>query len=740
MNDILQNLNPAQREAVTTTKSAVLVLSGAGTGKTTVLTRRFAYLLSTNPDLRPWNILALTFTNKAAKEMKERISNGQKDKRTDGQEQNKMSICPSVHLSFDWIGTFHGICLKILRREYRILGRNYDFLIFGEDEQKKVLKTVFETLNLDKDKYDAGNWAEHISFFKDTRRRSGNENFMVILEAYNAELARLNAMDFGDLIGKTLELFKSEPKVLEKYRSQFKHILVDEFQDTNNIQYEFITQLTAGGAHSFFVGDDDQSIYSWRGAELNNILAFGKNPTVIIIVDTNYRSTNNILGAANSLIRHNSGRLGKDKELKSELGSGEPVRVRVLDSDYAEAEFIANAITRDKNKKLSDFAILIRAGSLSKKFEDEFIKRGIAYRLVGAQKFYDRAEIKDSIAYIRLLAHNFDDLSFLRIIGKPRRGFGDKAIGELRKFAAMRGLPLFAALREFPLKPKQRAAADEFLKAFDFEWDARTPSDAARQVLENSGYIKMWTDAADDDTAEDRVKNIYELISGTIEKYDSLDEFLENASLMVADDGAEDRQIEDTDSVSIMTIHAAKGLEFDTVFLPAWEEGIFPNERSKNDPSAGGGGLEEERRLAYVAITRAKRRCVITRALSRMLYGDWKKNNPSRFIGEIDDRFVQGDEDARSTCPPRREGAVARGDWGGAEFNCKSPPSPLSRTAHSLRGGHASRVVGKMVSHSEFGRGVVIEESGAAGGDQILTIAFRDRGIKKIASRFLVKE
>lgn len=679
VSDIQSQLNPEQRAAVTTTEGAVLVLSGAGTGKTTVLTRRIAYILSQEL-AQPWQILALTFTNKAAKEMKNRLG----------------SIAIDI-----WCGTFHSVALKILRRESARAGLRSDFLIYGEDEQKTVLKNVFANMGLDSKTYNPGEWVEKISAIKDKGLGCQPDGKTEkIYDAYNAELARLNALDFGDIILKTLELFENALDVLERYQRQFKYIMVDEFQDTNNAQHQFLQKLVV--KNICCVGDDDQSIYSWRGAEIKHILNFEKNypGAKIIRLETNYRSTANILNAANSLIAHNTGRLGKDLRSAIGAGDGEKIYVMTLPTDWDEARMIAKAIEDARRKEqgastYSDFAVLIRAGSLSRPFEEEFTARGIPYRLVGATKFYDRMEIRDAIAYIRLLVYQFDDLSFLRVIAKPRRGFGDAAIAKLRGF----GNNLMSGLRAAPLAGKQQDAANEFIRAFDFNWESQTPADAAEHLLSESGYMKMWTESKETD-APDRISNIRELLGNVISKYDTLPEFLEHAALMMTDDN--DNEI-DKNAVSIMTIHAAKGLEFDTVFLPAWEEGIFPNEMAINE-----GGLEEERRLAYVAITRAKRRAVISNAMKRVVFGEAKYNIPSRFINEIDKEFVD-------------DGFGLRDD---VKKNITRQPSPIIH--------HPSSIVGKLVSNAEMGKGVVIEDGG-----EVITVAFRDKGIKKVARKFV---
>ena len=686
MEPMLANLNEQQIEAVTTTEGPVLVLSGAGTGKTRVLTTRVAYIL--NKELaQPWQVLALTFTNKAANEMKTRIAALSEM----GAGWNARDL---------WCGTFHSICLRILRANAVAAGLRSDFIIFGEDDQKSVVKNVLADLGATSK--SPGDYVEQFSCIKD-KGLNALQNTDKVYVAYNAELARMGAIDFGDIILYVLRLFESQPEILARYQRQFKYIMVDEFQDTNAAQMQLLEMLTRGVEYPNIccVGDDDQSIYSWRGAEIKNILNFDKsyNGAKIIRLETNYRSTENILGAANSLIRHNKGRLGKDLRTVNADSVGEPVYVLTVPTDIDEVRVIADAVSRDENG-FSNNAILIRAGNLSRLFEEEFTRRGIPYRLVGATKFYDRAEIRDAIAYLRLLVYPFDDISFLRIIGKPRRGFGGAAIDKLR--AA--GPNLMSGMRVAELSAKQRSAADEFLNAFSLNWMDMSPRDVAQTLLERSGYLQMWRDSKDTDSA-DRLDNVRELIVDVIAKYDSLPEFLEQAALMTTDDDEDDKLGGTKNAVSVMTIHAAKGLEFNNVFLPAWEEGIFPNEKSIDE-----GGIEEERRLAYVAITRARKRAVISNAMTRMVFGARQYNSPSRFITEMDNRFL----DFQGGTPRAR-----------TSYTAPSRPKPL-RTMET------KSMVGKLVTHAEMGHGTVIAENG-----DILTIAFGKHGLKNVMKSYV---
>ena len=465
--DYMADLNEQQQQAVNTIDGPLLVLSGAGTGKTKVLTSRIAHILY-GGHAYPWQILALTFTNKAANEMRFRVA----------QYSEIAHLCGDL-----WLGTFHSVCLRILRSNYAAAGLRRDFLIYGEDDQKAVLKRVITNLALDTKEHNPSDWVETISNIKD----KGNFDFdktnllpvaQKILHEYNAELARLGAIDFGDIILFVLKLFASHDEILHKYQNQFKYILVDEFQDTNAAQMNLLKMLTADKEipNICCVGDDDQSIYSWRGAEIRNILEFEKTyPNAKIIrLETNYRSTGNILGAANSLIKNNMGRLGKDLRTAPGVDDGEPVYVLTVPSDWDEARFVADTITRNANNNFSSFAVLIRMGSLSRPFEEEFTARQIPYRLIGATKFYDRMEIRDAIAYIRLLVYPFDDVSFERVISKPSRQIGPAAITKLRES----GKSLMDALRVTKLSAKQQTMTNEFLSAFDFDWQSIAPKDA----------------------------------------------------------------------------------------------------------------------------------------------------------------------------------------------------------------------------------------------------------------------
>ncbi len=676
---MLENLNEKQLLAVTTTDGPLLVLAGAGTGKTSVLTTRIAHILN-NQLAQPWQILALTFTNKAANEMKNRLSN----------------MSDGAWYSGDiWCGTFHSMCLRILRSNASRLGMRNDFLIYDDEDQRRVIKSILMTSTKTPAEY-----ADEFSSIKD-RGLSALNCQDKLFNAYNAELARLNAIDFGDIILRVLELFEKNPDILLRYQNQFKYILVDEFQDTNDAQMELLKFLTHGieSPNICCVGDDDQSIYSWRGAEIKHILNFDKTfpGSEIIRLEINYRSTSNILNAANSLIRHNRGRLGKELSSVNSSTVGEPVYVLTLPSDRDEARVVADAILRNGGNDFSKFAVLARSDKYWLSFEKEFIARGIPYKIVGNKKLYERTEIKDVLAFVRLLVAPSDDISFLRIIGKPRRGIGDKAIEKIHAS----GPNLMSGLRNASLAPKLRTVADEFLSVFDSDWESMSPQEAIKTVLNRSGYYD-WLNSQKDADIKDKMDRINFLIEKEISEYPTLHSFLDYASLMSANDDEETGNF-----VNVMTIHAAKGLEFDTVFLPAWEEDVFPNKKSIEC-----GDIEEERRLAYVAITRAKRICVITNTNCRWLFGETKYNSPSRFITEMDNRYLDFQ--------------------GGAPRPAYSHYGAYSALKYTPKIQKKQTVVGKLVSHVELGTGVVIEDN-----DSILTIAFKTCGIKKVARDYL---
>ena len=665
MNQLLENLNNQQIKAVKQTEGSLLVLSGAGTGKTRVLIARTKYILDNNL-AKPWQIMLLTFTNKAANEIKNRLIK---------------NIDSSINISDLWVGTFHSICLKILRANFEKAGLNQNFIILGEDEQKTVIKSAISNMNLDPKGYDISGLIDSFSLIKDKGLNSSN-NEDKIFQEYNKELKRLNAIDFGDIIIKVIELFNLNPSIAEKYQKQFKYIMVDEFQDTNISQYEFLKKISSLNKNICCVGDDDQSIYSWRGAEIKNMLDFSKHfeNTEIIRLETNYRSTKNILGVANSLISNNKSRLGKTLNTSND-DNNEKVYIVNIPTDKDEAKFISKTIL-DNKFKLSDTAILIRNGSLSRVFEEEFTRLNIPYRLIGTIKFYERAEIRDVIAYIRLLVYPFDDISFTRIISKPSRGIGESTISKLREL----NCNYMQGLSKLKLSKKQIDSKDSFLQTFDFDWKKLTPKESVKTLLERSGYLKFWEKNPD---LSERLNNINDLVENVIPQYETLESFLENASLMMIEESNSNNKTKDC--LSIMSIHASKGLEFDNIFLPAFEEGIIPNEKSVRE-----GSIEEERRLAYVAITRAKKRLIITNCFSRFMFGKTQYNNQSRFLNEIDYSFTNLSE------------------------------KKLNSNYQN------NNIVGRYILHKEMGKGLVLENNST-----VLTVYFSKHGIKKVLEDFV---
>lgn len=667
MNQLLENLNEQQIKAVQKTQGALLVLSGAGTGKTRVLIARTKHILDKNL-AKPWQIMLLTFTNKAANEIKNRLIK---------------NIDSDINISDLWVGTFHSICLRILRTNSEKAGLNQNFIILGEDEQKTVIRNVLSNMNLDPKGYDIGEMIDNFSLIKDKGLDSVNNETNKIFQEYNKELKRLNAVDFGDIIIKVIELFNSNPSIAEKYQKQFKYIMVDEFQDTNISQYEFLKKISFINKNICCVGDDDQSIYSWRGAEIKNMLNFNKHfeNSEVIRLETNYRSTKNILGVANSLISKNKSRLGKTLDTLNDINN-EKVYIFNIPTDKDEANFISKTILENKFK-LSDTAILIRNGSLSRIFEEEFTKLNIPYRLIGTIKFYERAEIRDVIAYIRLLVYPFDDISFTRIISRPSRSIGESTISKLRDLKCS----YIEGLSKIKLSKKQTESKDSFLNAFNFDWKSLTPKESIKTLLERSGYLKFWEKNPD---LSERLNNINDLIENVIPQYETLESFLENASLMMIEEN--DSNNKTNDCLSIMSIHASKGLEFDNVFLPAFEEGIIPNDKSVKE-----GSIEEERRLAYVAITRARKKLIITNCFSRFMFGNIQYNNQSRFLNEIDYKFTN-----------------------------------LSENKSISNFQKTKNLVGRYVLHKEMGKGLVLENNST-----ILTVYFSKYGIKKVLEDFI---
>ncbi|MFG1375609.1 ATP-dependent helicase [Xanthobacter autotrophicus] len=648
--DYLNGLNPEQREAVETLDGPLLVLAGAGTGKTRVLTARVAHILSQGRAY-PSQILVVTFTNKAAREMKDRIH----------------AMVGDQVEGMPWLGTFHSIGVRILRRHHELVGLKAGFTILDTDDQIRLLKQLLAAENIDEKRWPARLLASTIDSWKnrglspkDVPPGEGavfaNGRGGTLYAAYQARLKALNAADFGDLLLEGIRLFRENPDVLAEYHKRFKYLLVDEYQDTNVAQYLWLRLLAQGSKNVCCVGDDDQSIYGWRGAEVDNILRFESDfpGAKVIRLERNYRSTGHILASAAHLIAHNEGRLGKT--LFSEGEDGEPVTVTGAWDSGEEARAVGEEIEalQRAGHRLSEIAILVRASFQMREFEDRFVTLGMPYRVIGGPRFYERAEIRDALAYLRCVNSSADDLAFERIVNVPKRGLGDATVKQIHDVARAAGLPLQEAARVLTeseeLKPKVRATIRGLVDAFG-RWreQARVLShtELAEIVLDESGYTEMWQKDRSAEAAG-RLENLKELVR-SMEPFENLSGFLEHISLVMdTDNGAGE------DAVQIMTLHSAKGLEFDTVFLPGWEEGLFPHQRALDEQ--GKAGLEEERRLAYVGITRARASARIFVASNRRIHGMWNSTVPSRFLDELPDAHVRVEES--------RGGA----GWGGSSY------------------------------------------------------------------------
>src|SRR3954468_6676852 len=631
----LAGLNPEQRAAVEETEGPVLVLAGAGTGKTRVLTTRIAHLIATGRSA-PYGILAVTFTNKAAREMRARVG---------------ALIGPTAE-GMQWLGTFHSIGTKILRRHAELVGLRSDFTILGTDDQLSLMKQVIEAEGIEEKRWPARQLAAHIDGWKN--RGLGPDQVPAgeagafangkggrLYRAYQERLKVLNAVDFGDLLLECLRLWRDNPDVLDQYQQRFRYMLVDEYQDTNVAQYLWLRLLAQARKNVCCVGDDDQSIYGWRGAEVDNILRFEHDfpGAKVIRLERNYRSTGHILDAASTLIAKNQGRLGKT--LRTEDVLGEKVTVTGAWDSEEEARLVGEEIEALHANKhdLSEIAILVRISAQMRELEDRLVQTGTPYRVIGGPRFYERAEIRDALAYLRATANRSDDLAFERILNVPKRGLGDTTLNCLHNHARRARVPLMAAARALieseELKPKPRATLRDLLAAFG-RWakliETQAHAEVAQTILEESGYTDMWQCDRSADAAG-RLENLKELVR-SMEEFPDMAAFLEHVALVM-----EANDSDTSERVSLMTLHAAKGLEFDTVFLPGWEEGLFPSPRSLDE--SGQAGLEEERRLAHVGLTRARRRAKIYFAFQRRLHGMWNSTVPSRFIDELPEAAVE---------------------------------------------------------------------------------------------------
>ncbi|MDP5278442.1 UvrD-helicase domain-containing protein [Sphingomonas sp. DG1-23] len=753
----LQGLNAPQRDAVLTTEGPVLVLAGAGTGKTAALTARLAHLLFTRKAW-PSEILSVTFTNKAAREMRERVGR----------------LVGDAVEGMPWLGTFHAIGAKMLRRHAELVGLQSNFTILDTDDQLRLLKQLISAADLDEKRWPARQLAGLIDGWKNKGLTPGeidageSEAFAhgkgkALYAAYQDRLRTLNACDFGDLLLHMLVILKTDREILSQYQNRFRYIMVDEYQDTNSVQYLWLRLLAQERKNICCVGDDDQSIYSWRGAQVENILKFEKDfpGARVIRLEQNYRSTPHILAAASGVIANNGGRLGKT--LWTEKDQGEKVKVLGIWDGPEEARRVGEEIEGLQRGGLSldDTAILVRAQHQTREFEERFISIGLPYRIIGGFRFYERQEIRDALAYLRVVAQPADDLAFERIVNVPKRGLGDKALAKVHQFARAEGLPLTTAgariLDTDELTPQARRSLGNLIGDIA-RWrgmgDTLPHPELARIILDESGYTAMWQA---DRTAEaaGRLENLTELVRA-MEEYESLTAFLEHVSLVMDNEASADEA-----KVTIMTIHAAKGLEFDTVFLAGWEEGIFPSQRALDE--GGLASLEEERRLAYVAITRARRRATILHAANRRIYGQWTSSLPSRFVAELPPEHVDsestmsgGESLWRANWSERADpfADVARGTGRGpgwqraAGVDARNPGGgftqrTFSREPARVLESHASAVsfgakpradlsVGLRVFHQKFGYGLIAEIEGNK-----LEIDFEVAGRKRVMDSFV---
>lgn len=747
----LSGLNPEQKEAVEALDGPVLVLAGAGSGKTRVLTTRLVHLLATGR-ARPWQILAVTFTNKAAREMKERVAH---------------MLGPAAE-GLQWFGTFHSIANQILRRHCELVELRSSFTILDTDDQIRLIKQVLEAARVDEKRWPARLFAGLVDSWKNRALSPARVDMHMaksfadgraaeLYQTYQDRLKTLNCCDFGDLLLHNITIFQQHPDILEDWRTRFRFLMVDEYQDTNTAQYLWLRLLAQGTKNLCVVGDDDQSIYGWRGAEVDNILRFERDfpGAKVIRLERNYRSTAHILGAASGLIAANTGRLGKT--LWTEAKGGDKVEIRGVWDGETEARLVSELIEdwRRSGRKYSECAILVRAAWQMRAFEERFIQLGLPYRVVGGPRFFERAEIRDAHAYLRLAHQPDDDLAFERVVNNPRRGVGESSVQKLQIFARDRQVSLCQAA-DFhggadELRGVARSGLNRFLTDLS-RWRKQATSlslpELAETVLEESGYVEMLQ-AEKTPQSQSRLDNLKELVEA-MRSFDTLSGYLEHVQLVMDLDrpGADDE-------VEIMTLHAAKGLEFPLVFLPGWEEQVFPSQRSVDEN--GLKGLEEERRLAYVGLTRARERAVILFSANRQIYGRWQNVLPSRFIDEIPEIHVEpisdtgffGQRGAATVAEPVVTGGYDSPGWQRLnESRRQDRPSsagrPVGRTAPVIEGrversggasGPANRIgmtIGARVFHIKFGYGRVrgIE------GDKC-TVDFDKAGEKKVLASFL---
>ena len=738
MQDYLSTLNGPQREAVINTDGHLLLLAGAGSGKTRVLVCRCAYILDEYL-AAPQNILTITFTNKAAKELKDRIVN------MIGDEGNAV-----------WAMTFHSLCLRILRQEIGLLDYQSNFVIYDTDDQLKVMKQVVSELNLNDKQYPPKGLLDIVSKAKNKLQspeefaQLNKDGFQAIAFSrayalYQKKLKEYNALDFDDLIMLTVKIFKEFPDTRQKWSRRFKYVMVDEYQDTNNAQYILVTYLSSYHNNLCVVGDDDQSIYGWRGADISNILDFEKQfkDTITIKLEQNYRSTSNILDAANAVIKRNSGR--KDKALWTDKGKGDLLHRVCVDDGYQEPKFVVKNIKEqlEKGRQYKDFAVMYRTNAQSRVFEEEFNRARIPYKLVGATSFYKRKEIKDVTAYLQVISNPGDTVSLRRIINVPARGIGDTTIEKMQNYCEENGISLFMALSDTELLSDLRAVGLK-VKAFgemmhDFrEKLMELPVDKLMDyVIEKTGLIKALEEE-DTIEAEGRIDNIKEYVNvatqfAEAEDIDdkSLQEFLASAQLASDSDAIDDKD----DSVLLLTLHSAKGLEFPVVYLVGMEEGVFPGLRSMDDPDE----MEEERRLAYVGITRAKEQLYLLNASSRMMYGKTTSNRVSRFEKEIPEELF-AEKQQRPAPAPQAKTAYSYNPFGqtrnaGFGVNISSASDvrkSLEKVAPApVKAGVCTLSAGDKVTHRKFGNGTVLGIT-PENGDYLVEVAFDQFGMKRM--------
>ena len=741
----LRGLNEPQCEAVLATEGPVLMLAGAGTGKTAALTARLAHIIATRKAW-PSEILCVTFTNKAAREMKDRVGR----------------IIGDAVEGMPWLGTFHAVAAKMLRRHAELVGLQANFSILDTDDQLRVMKQLIAAANIDDKRFTAKALGGLIDEWKNRGLipsdidAGESERFAAgrggeLYAQYQERLKTLNACDFGDLLLHMLTILKRHRDVLEQYQERFKYILVDEYQDTNSSQYLWLRLLAQTRKNLCCVGDDDQSIYSWRGAVVENILKFEKDfpGAKIVRLEQNYRSTAHILAAASGVIAHNEGRLGK--KLWTETSGGEKVDVIGVWDGPEEARRVGDMIETYQRGggSLDGAAILVRAQFQTRELEDRFISIGMPYKIIGGFRFYERAEIRDALAYLRLVNQPADDLAFERIVNTPKRGLGDKAVAKIQILARAEGIPLKHAaaliLDSDELTPQARRALSS-LVADIASWRDRASllphADLARAILEESGYTAMLQVEKSVEAAG-RLENLTEL-ARAMEDYETLGTFLEHVSLVMDNEAAAD-----TPKVTIMTIHGAKGLEFDRTFLVGWEEGVFPSQRSLDE--GGLASLEEERRLAYVAITRARTRCSILHAANRRIYGQWTSSIPSRFIGELPPEHIINESSLSGGASLWRASASEHDDafshlgrstgrGPGWQRAAASPYNAMPTRIVEARGsavsignkGRSDVTLGLRVFHTKFGYGVIAEIEGNK-----LEIDFETAGRKRVVDSFI---